>query len=161
MIKMASLFHQLQAHLLRLIHRQWKVDKRMLTISQLTGGLPGHPTTVLGLFPPILPLAWNFGRAENLEVRVDKEKCHDLAMSRFGRVLKTETLHAMLNDIRESDQTSLAGDHASRILDPRVLVLEPKDIPQPSMVVLLVGYANLFGINKMSERKSGFRDIIV
>ena len=61
----------------------------------------------------------------------------------------------MLDDIRECDQVSLSSDNAPRVLDTWVVVLEPIDIPQPGVILLVVGeFFEVIGIDHVSEGKA-------
>ena len=49
--------------------------------------------------PPIFLLARDVGRADNWFVRIDEEKCEDLAVAWFAGVLEMEGLDAVLEDL--------------------------------------------------------------
>jgi len=114
------------------------------------------------LFPPVLSLTRDLGRAQNLDVRIDEEKCDDFAMTRLARILEAESIDAVLNYVGEGDQTTFAGVDASCLLDATCIIFDSKDGRQPSMLALIIGnVVQDIWINGVSEREPGLCDVFV
>jgi hypothetical protein len=100
-------------------------------------------------------------------MRIDKEKCEDLAMATFGRVCKSERSHAMLEDIWKAEKTPLAGlDTAQQLSDVAFIVTihvrsEAKDLlkkPVPGLFVFNV--TDIARTGSLTECESALCDIL-
>jgi hypothetical protein len=80
-------------------------------------------------------------RARDCEIRVVKEECNDLAMSRLCGVCELKPLKTVLENIREREETAFASLDRANLLDGPMVIRTTKDIFQPLVLTLLVIYA--------------------
>ena len=134
------LLHELQSHLLRLLHPNWKVLHFFKNqISQFPWKPRINSTLTPNLLPPpILSLARHIRKADDLDIRINQEERENFPVAWLRSIFKLERLNLMLENVGEGQQSAFARVYDPNVLERWPILVTPKNVRKPFVLVLSV-----------------------